>query len=92
MVDKTASVELMSFMDVFKGYHKIMMIEEDESKTSFITLGGLFYYIVMPFGLCNAGTTYQRMVNMLFADLLGHSMEAYIDDMLVKSEARGSHP
>ncbi|XP_019150122.1 PREDICTED: uncharacterized protein LOC109146926, partial [Ipomoea nil] len=78
MVDETAGAELMSFMDAFKGYHQIMMHHEDESKTAFVTPDGLYCYRVMPFGLRNAGATYQRMVNMLFADLLGRTMEAYI--------------
>ncbi|XP_019181909.1 PREDICTED: uncharacterized protein LOC109177020 [Ipomoea nil] len=91
MVDETAGAELMSFMDAFIGYHQIMMSHEDESKTSFVTPDGLYCYRVMPFGLRNAGATYQRMINMLFEDLLGGTMEAYIDDMLVKSRDRADH-
>ncbi|XP_031096999.1 uncharacterized protein LOC116001249 [Ipomoea triloba] len=91
MVDETAGAELLSFMDAFKGYHQVMMAEEDEAKTAFITPDGLYCYRVMPFGLCNAGATYQRMVNALFGELIGKSMEAYIDDMLVKSRSMCDH-
>ncbi|XP_031095229.1 uncharacterized protein LOC115999523 [Ipomoea triloba] len=92
MVDETAGAELMSFMDAFKGYHQIMMAEADEEKTAFVTPDGLYCYRVMPFGLRNAGATYQRMINSVFEGLLGRSMEAYIDDMLVKSTVRADHP
>lgn len=71
-MDETTRAALMSFIDTFKGYHHITIAEEDESKTSFVTLDGLFCYRVMPFGLRNAGATYQRMVNMLFEGLIGH--------------------
>ncbi|XP_019178868.1 PREDICTED: uncharacterized protein LOC109174031 [Ipomoea nil] len=89
MVDETAGADLMSCMDAFKGYHQVMMAREDESKTAFVTPDSLYCYKVMPFGLWNAGATYQRMVNLLFEKLLGHTMEAYIDDILVKSHDRG---
>ena len=64
---------------------------EDEEKTSFITPRGLFCYRVMPFELKNAGSTYQRLVNKIFARLLGNIMEAYIDDTLVKSQSAEDH-
>lgn len=56
-----------------------------QEKTSFITNRGLYRYKVMSFGLKNVGATYQRMVNHMFASLLGKNMEVYVDDMLVKS-------
>ena len=52
---------------------------------------GIFCYKVMPFGLKNAGATYQRLVNKMFADLLGKTMEVYIDAMLVKSLIAQDH-
>ena len=57
----------------------------DQEKTTFITEEGLYCYKVMPFGLKNVGATYQRLVNKVFADKIGRSMEVYVDDMLVKS-------
>ncbi|XP_031096983.1 uncharacterized protein LOC116001234 [Ipomoea triloba] len=71
--------------------NKVMIAEEDEAKTAFITPDNLYCYRVMPFGLRNAGATYQRMVNALFGDLIGKTMEAYIDDMLVKSKNMHDH-
>ena len=57
----------------------------DKEKTTFITNQCLYCYKVMPFGLKNTGATYQRLVNEIFAKLLGRSMEVYVDDMLFKS-------
>ncbi|KAL1218059.1 RNA-directed DNA polymerase-like protein [Cardamine amara subsp. amara] len=61
------------------------MHPEDQEKTAFITERGTYRYKVMPFGLKNAGATYRRLVNKMFHEQLGKSMEVYIDDMLVKS-------
>ncbi|KAI5337618.1 hypothetical protein L3X38_016889 [Prunus dulcis] len=67
------------------------MHPEDQAHTSFITDRGLYCYKVMPFGLKNAGATYQRLVNHLFAPLIGNTMEVYVDDMLVKSRTADKH-
>ena len=73
------------------GYYQIMIYLDEEEKTAFITYNGIYCYKVMPFGLKNIGATYLRMVNCLFKDLLGSTMEAYVDDMIVKSKQRVSH-
>ena len=85
IVDATAGHELLSFMDAFSGYNQISMDPEDQGKTSFITAQGTYCYRVMPFGLKNAGATYQKLVNRMFQKQIGTTMEVYIDDMLVKS-------
>ena len=85
IVDSTAGHELLSFMDACSGYNQISMDPDDQEKTSFITGQGTYCYRVMPFGLKNAGATYQRLVNRMFHKQIGASMEVYIDDMLVKS-------
>ena len=61
------------------------MHPDNQDKTTFITEKGIFYYKVMLFGLKNVGSTYQRLVNKMFADQLDNTMEVYIDDMLIKS-------
>ena len=61
------------------------MHPDDQEKTAFIIERGIFCYKVMPFSLKNADATYQRLVNKMFADYLGDTIEVYIDDMLVKS-------
>ena len=70
LVDSTAGHKL-SFMDAFSGYNQIKMDKADQEKTSFVTCQGLFCYEVMPFGLKNAGATYQRLVNHMFRPQLG---------------------
>ena len=66
LMDSIVGHQLLSFMDAFLGYNRILMDEADQEKTSFITSQGLFCYKVMPFGLKNAGATYQRLVNHMF--------------------------
>ena len=67
------------------------MYEPDEEHTSFITNRGLYCYKAMAFGLKNAKAIYQRLVNGMFKDLIGKSMEVYVDNMLVKSKTVGDH-
>ncbi|KAI5351635.1 hypothetical protein L3X38_004526 [Prunus dulcis] len=91
LVDATAGHALLSFMDAYSGYNQIFMHPEDQAHTSFITDRGLYCYKVMPFGLKNAGATYQRLVNHLFTPLIRNTMEVYVDDMLVKSRTADQH-
>ena len=79
------------FLEAFSRYHHIPMHPRMQKKTSFITPHGLYCYNVMPFGLKNAGATYQSLVTKMFRPLLGSTMEVYIDDMLVKSKQRPDH-
>ena len=91
IVDATAGHELLSFRDAFSGYNEISMDPKDQEKTSFVTAHGTYCYRVMPFGLKNAGATYQRLVNRMFQKQIGTTMEVYIDDMLVKSTTAELH-
>nr|XP_027102165.1 uncharacterized protein LOC113723098 [Coffea arabica] len=84
LVDSTIGCEIFCFLDAFKEYHQIALDEEDKEKTAFITEYGTYCYTTMPFGLKNAGATYQRLVNKLFKNQIGRNMEVYVDDMLVK--------
>ncbi|KAM1041861.1 hypothetical protein ACFX2I_030941 [Malus domestica] len=91
LIDSTAGCELLSFMDAYSGYNQILMNPSDQEHTAFTTDRGLYCYKVMPFGLKNAGATYQRLVNSMFAEQIGKSMEVYVDDMLVKSKHADQH-
>jgi hypothetical protein len=91
LVNSTTGHKLLTFMDAFSGHNQIVMDKADQEKTSFITSRGLFCYKVMPFGLKNAGATYQRLMNRMFHDQIGKNVEVYIDDMLVKSKEEGDH-
>lgn len=91
LVDAMAGHARLSMMDAYSGYHQIAMAVEDQEKTTFISPRGTYCYKVMPFGLKNAGATFQRMVTKMFAKQLGNTMEAYIDDMVVKSKHASDH-
>ncbi|KAL0411422.1 UNVERIFIED_CONTAM: Retrovirus-related Pol polyprotein from transposon opus [Sesamum latifolium] len=91
LVDSTSGHELLSLMDTSQGYHQIMLNPDDQKRVSFITSGGTYCYVVMPFGLKNAGATYQRLVDRMFKEQLGRNMEVYVDDMLVKSRQTDQH-
>ena len=66
LVDATLGHPRMSFLDVFQGYHQIPLATDDQEKTAFVTLVGNYHYKVMPFGLKNAGSTYQRIMTKMF--------------------------
>nr|XP_027095987.1 uncharacterized protein LOC113715883 [Coffea arabica] len=91
LLDNTAGHEIESFCDCFAGYHQILMAEEDREKTAFITPWGTFCYRVMPFGLKNAGATYQRTMTTLFHDMIHREMEVYVDDIIIKSKRAEDH-
>ena len=67
------------------------MDDDDQEKTSFVISQGLYCYKVMPFGLKNAGATYQRLVNRMFSHQIGRNVEVYVNDMLVKSKDEINH-
>ena len=90
LVDSTG-YKMLSFLDAYSGYNQIKMHPADQAHTTFVTDKGLYCYEVMPFGLKNAGVTYQRLVNALFEDEIGEAMEVYVDDMLVKSKTEDDH-
>src|SRR4051812_6569007 len=89
IVDSTSGCERLCFLDAYSGYHQIWLYERDEILTAFITPFGCFCYITMPFGLKNAGATYQRMMQNCLIWQIGRNAEVYVDDIVVKS-AEGS--
>ncbi|RVW62379.1 Retrovirus-related Pol polyprotein from transposon 17.6 [Vitis vinifera] len=82
---------LANVIPVPKKDGKILMAPEDMKKTAFITEWGTYCYRVMPFGLKNAGATYQRAATTLFHDMMHRDVEVYVDDMIVKSRGRADH-
>ncbi|CAL8167912.1 unnamed protein product [Prunus armeniaca] len=91
LVDFTSGNQVLSFMDAYSGYNQILMHDDDKEKTSFIIERGTYCYKVMPFGLKNAGATYQRLVNKIFKEQIGKTMGVYMDDMLVKAPKSADH-
>ncbi|XP_025640747.1 uncharacterized protein [Arachis hypogaea] len=91
LVDNTSGYQILSFMDAYSGYNQILMHPDDEDKTAFITDQGNFCYKVMPFGLKNAGATYQRLMDKVFQKQISRNMEVYVDDMVVNSNTEEEH-
>ena len=91
LVDATVGHPCMSFLDAFQRYHQIPLALNDQEKTTFVTPIGNYHFKVMPFGLKNAKSTYQRMMTRMFESRLGKNIEVYIDDMEVKSKAVSEH-
>ena len=93
LINEASGHKVISFLDGNARYNQIFMVEEDIYKIAFRCPGfvGLFEWVVMTFGLKNAGATYQRAMNLIFHDLLGVILEVYIDDIVVKSDAFESH-
>nr|KYP53958.1 Transposon Ty3-I Gag-Pol polyprotein [Cajanus cajan] len=91
LVDGAFGHGVLTFLDAYSGYNQIPMHPRDEEKTAFITDSANYCYQVMPFGLKNAGATYQRLMNKVFRHQLGRNMEVYVDDMVVKSRDLEQH-
>jgi hypothetical protein len=89
IINNASRHRVISFLDGNASYNKIFMAEVDMSKMAFRCPGfiGLFEWVVMTFGLKNAGATYQRAMNLIFHDLLGIILEIYIEDVVVKSDS-----
>ncbi|GJZ38613.1 reverse transcriptase domain-containing protein [Tanacetum coccineum] len=84
-IESLMGFQYKCFLDAYKGYHQIHMTKKDEEKMAFHTEEGVFYYTKMPFGLKNAGATYQRLVDSAFKEQIGVNLEAYVDDMVIKN-------
>ena len=89
IIDECAGNKIFSFMDSFSGYSQITIRPEDQHKTSFIFPWGTFAYKKMPFGLKNAGATFQRAMSYAFHDIK-KIIEAYLDDLAAHSRDRKS--
>jgi hypothetical protein len=85
VIDSTAGCDLLCFLDCYSGYHQIAIKEADQEKTAFITPFGAYYYTTMSFGLKNASATYQRAIQACFKRQLNKNIEAYVDDVVVKT-------
>jgi hypothetical protein len=90
IIDSTAGCARLSFLDAYSGYNQIKLKKEDEEKTAFITPYGIFCYQVMPFGLKNAGATYQRMIQNCLGSQIGRNIQFYINDVVITTRKEES--
>nr|GFA23411.1 reverse transcriptase domain-containing protein [Tanacetum cinerariifolium] len=84
-VESLCGYPFKCFLDAYKGYHQIQLAAADEEKTAFHTGHGVYCYTKMPFGLKNAGATYQRLMDKAFESQIGRNIEVYVDDLVLKS-------
>ena len=91
MLESLAGAKIFTTLDAASGYWQIPMSPPDIEKTAFICSEGLFEFTVMPFGLCNAPATYQRLMNLLLAGLTWQSCLVYIDDIIIFSADFATH-
>jgi hypothetical protein len=87
VIDSMAGCDLLCFLDCYSGYHQIAIKEEDQEKTAFSTPFGTYCYTTMSFGLKNAIATYQRAIQKCFKTQLNKNVEAYADDVVVKTRS-----
>jgi hypothetical protein len=89
-IDSTAGCARLSFLDAYSGYNQIKLKKEDKEKIAFITPYGVFCYQVMPFGLKNAGATYQWMMQNCLESQIGCNIQVYIDDVVITTRKEES--
>jgi hypothetical protein len=90
IIDSIAGCERLFFLDAYSGYNQIKLKKEEEEKTAFITPYGVFCYQVTPFGLKNAGATYQRMIQNCLKSQIGQNIQVYIDDVVITTRKEES--
>jgi hypothetical protein len=90
IVDYTSGCDLLSFIDAYSGFHQIKMAKADRKHTTFVTVDGLYCYVVIPYGLLNALPTFARAMNITLGGLIRDIVEVYVDDIVVKTRESNS--
>lgn len=91
LIDNALGFKTVSFMDAYSVYNQIRMDPLNAPKTALMTNNKNYHYEVMPFGLRNAGSTFQRCMDTTFAQQIGRNLEVYIDDIVAKTKEGFSH-
>ena len=90
-LDRLANCKYFTSLDMASGYWQIPVAPPDREKTAFVTPDGLFEFNYMPFGLCNAGATFQRTMDRILAEFRWQFCIVYIDDVLIYSRSFSEH-
>ena len=90
-LDCLAEASVFSVIDLQSGYWQLKVAPEDRHKTAFITKYGLFEYTKMPFGLCNAPSTFQRCMELMFRGMKWKTLHIYLDDIILYSSNLDDH-
>jgi hypothetical protein len=91
IIDQAAGCDMLSLLDCFSGYHQVWMRREDKAKTGFTTPFGIFCFVRMPEGLRNAGSTFNRLMNLILGNQLGCNASTYVDDIVIMREKEKDH-
>ena len=91
ILQRVVGSKRISLLDGFSGYNQVLVIPSDQHKTTFTTPWGTFMYVKMPFGLMNAGATFQRAMERSFSEDIGYFIIIYLDDITVFSKTDEEH-
>ena len=83
IIDALRGAKYFSTLDMASGYHQVPVDKSDQVNTGFVTPWGHYEYTVMPFGLCNAPATFQRLMALVFSGLIGIDCLIYLDDIII---------